>query len=363
MILALAGPAALILPVLPASAHSGDPRVSTVVDDITPALPAGVVVQTAEGVAAQLVAANPTSAPLEVLGADGRPFLRLSSAGVFGDLGAPDFLDTSLPNGGQAPRPPGPDRWVRVSSGDSWGWYDHRLHRGPVTVPPGLARDATLSSFSVPMRYAGDPVLVRGHLQFTPLLGGFMVDAGPGPAGVDVQVLQGPLPGLLLAVAPQVALDVAGRDGELFARFRPAGVQVNESSRTWVEDRTARGLTGPPPAAQPRWVGRPGVHLLSWLDARLRYPQRRPPARLVGRESVVQRWSVPVVAGGHPGALTGAIRWVPVAQSTGTPHDQRSGVGTWARGLIVAAGLVVGVLAAVLVARRLRARRRARGAG
>ena len=325
LLVALAGPA-------PALAHESDPRIVTTLTEVVPALPEDVVVQVQAGIATQLVADNPTDAPLEVLGRDGRAFLRLSAAGVFADVATEDFFTTSNPNGAAPARAAqATPRWVRISAGSSWGWYDHRLHPAAAVAPEDDERPTRLGEFGVPLRYGGTSVAVRGRVDFRPLLGSFLVSADPAPTGLSVQALPGRLPGVFLT-AP-AGTTVLGRDGEPFLRFTPAGVEVNTRSRTHVEDRAARGeLVEPPaPGAAFRLVA-PGARAYTWLDARLRYPDDLPPQDVLraGEPTVVRSWEVPVQVGGAAEQLTGDVTWVPeasaAAQVSGRSPDSGDGL-------------------------------------
>lgn len=303
----------LIAPATPAYAHGTDARIVSVLDEIRPPLPAGVLVQVRANLAAQLVADNPTDQPLEVLAPTGEPFLRISRAGVYANLGSPEFFATSNPNG-VASRPRGPDRFVRISAGSSWGWYDHRLHPAGVQAPADRGRPARLADFQVPLQYGGAAVTVRGHVEYRPLLGTFQDTVRSLPPGMTAVVLQGQLPGLFVTVS--AALTVLGSDGEPFLRSTGSALSVNTASRTYVEDRQARGLSTGPPSPTPRWQP-VGGRSYTWLDARLRYPAAAPPAAALRTPgpSVISTWSIPV-QGAPP--LTGEIRWVPA----GSPADE-----------------------------------------
>lgn len=299
-----------------AGAHSSDPRVVTTLQQVVPELPPGVVVQVQASLASQLIAENTTATPLEVLGLDGRPFLRLSSAGVEADVTHPEFLSTSSPTGAVPPSggEPSTSRWAQISSGNSWGWYDHRLHPRDLLAPADQGRPARLGEWSVPLRYGDIDTEASGAIDFEPLLGAFVVTADPAPAPLTVQALPGRLPGLFLANPELRPLTVLGRDGEPFLRFGPQGVEVNVVSRTHVEDRKARGESAGPPAPEPRFeLAVPGGTSYTWLDTRLRYDQDLPPddALRADGPTVVEQWSVPVE--GLPGtpALTGQVRWEP----------------------------------------------------
>lgn len=344
----------------PASAHSADPRVVTVVDSVQPALPEGVVVQVRAGIAAQVVASNRTSTPLDVLGRGGEPFLRISSAGVQANLESPDFYETSNPVGSVAAAPQRvresggrtAPRFVRIGSLDSWGWYDHRLHPAQVGPPVDDRVAVRLGEFTVPLRYGSTPVTVRGHVEFRPLRGTFDVTADLAPdelPGVQLQVLQSnKLPGLFLTNTQNRTFTVLGSDGEPFARFGPRGLEVNEASRTRVEDQQARGAQTALPATTPRFELLGGTGL-TWLDSRLRWSSEAPPdAALRSDEvTVLGRWEVPVQVDGRRTALTGEIRWVPSSASL----VERPGRRAWplALGGVVVAGALAG---AVLVVRR-----------
>lgn len=311
--------AALVCGASPVLAHEADPRIVTALDAVPSALPAGVVVQVQAGIATQLVASNPTSTVLEVIGTDGRPFLRLSRNGVLADVGAEEFFTTSNPNGG-APDGAGDrePKWVRISDGDSWGWYDHRLHPEELRAPADPTREATLGEFEVPLRYGEQEVAVRGAVRFQPLLGSFLVSADPAPPGLVVQALPGRLPGVFLTAERGVEITVLGRDGEPFLRFTDAGVEVNERSRTHVEDRAARGQPVGPPSPEPAFtLVAPGARSYTWLDARLRYSGDLPPEDVLRADGPtrLKGWEVPVQVGGQARALTGAVSWVPEADA------------------------------------------------
>ena len=333
--LALLSALATLLAVLavsgPAAAHQADPRVSATVDEIDPALPADVVVQAQAGLASQLVVANPTATVLDVLATTGEPFLRISSAGVLANLSSRDFFTTSNPNGAAAGAPAAgqaaPPRWVQVSRGSSWGWYDHRLHPPGLDAPADDRREVRLAQWTVPLQYGGRPVEVRGAVLFRPLLGSFLVTADPAPEGLVVQALPGKLPGLFLSNPERLPVTVLGRDGEPFVRFGDRGVEVNVVSRTHVEDRQARGMPAGPPGPVPRFeLVAPGATSYTWLDARLRYPQETPPADVLQAQgpTVVDEWQVPLTgATTGQAALTGDVQWVPRADvPAGAPQEQ-----------------------------------------
>jgi hypothetical protein len=308
-----------------AHAHVSDPRTRTVVDAVTPPLPTGVLVQAAAGIAEQLVVANPTAHVLSVLDERGRPFLQISASGVHGDVATLAFWTTANPSGTSAGAPPpvaaargrGAPRWVTVSTGSSWGWFDHRLHPARVVVPTGSGA-GRLYDWEVPLTYGLQLVTVRGHVELRSLRGAFEVRADPAPSGLSVQLLQGRLPGLFVMATEGTTVSVPGRDGEVFLEIAGTA-RVNVHSRTFVEDQWAQGKAAGPPSAvvdlQPARGSNGAAY--SWLDARLQYPQTDPPAGAVRsrRPTVVKRWSIPVTVNGTAGVLTGVVRWVPSGQA------------------------------------------------
>ena len=346
---------------VPAAAHEGDPRVVTTLDEVLPALPEGVVVQVQASLAAQLVADNPTDTPLEVLGRDGEPFLRLSAAGVEADVTSDDFLSTSSPTGAVPPEAEAdrPARWVQISTGTSWGWFDHRLHPGQEALPEDQQRPALLDTWEVPMRYGDAPLQVRGSVEFVPLLGAFVVSADPAPESLTVQALPGRLPGLFLSNPERRPMTVLGRDGEPFLRFGPAGLEVNTASRTHVEDQQARGRPAGPPSPEPAFeVVDPAGTSYTWLDARLRYDDDLPPddALRATEPVVVDRWQVPVQGLAGTPALTGEVRWVPeaaAAEARRASAEQPLGGAALPLGLGLLAVVLLG--GAVVAVRRRRA--------
>jgi hypothetical protein len=207
------------------------------------------------------------------------------------------------------------------------------LHPAAEEIPPDViqrGQPTRLRGWSVPVRYAGQPHQIDGSVSYRPVLGSFQVTADPAPAGLTAQVLQGRLPGLFLTVPPGLRLTVLGRDGEPFARFLGNAVQLNQRSRTYVEDRTAQGLPAAAPEAVPRWGPPTPDTTLTWLDQRLQFPTDLPPDRFVhtAATSVVGDWSIPLLLASGPQQLHGTISWQPAPgvreQAAVTPDQPRS---------------------------------------
>jgi hypothetical protein len=345
-------------PAVPAHAHSyADPALRTLLDGVQPALPPAVVVDVQPGVRDALVLANPTAVPLEVVGTDGAPFLRLSRDGVLADVASPDWYTTAVPEG-SPPLPPyaapgAPPRWVRVSAGSTWSEFDPRL-RPDVRVPAAVrvaGRSRVVATWSVPLRYGGQPARAEGHVLFAPVRGGLVVAVTGSPTGVTATALQGELPGLFLRAEPGRRVEVAGSDGGPFLRMAGGRVEVAQGSPSWRADRAARGeqVSG----SGWRQVGTGSSY--TWLDPRLRYPHDEPPEAEVARQVVVQRWAVPVTVDGTPGRLTGTVTWVPRAQALTQVRPEaaaRSGGRWWTRA--VAGAAVIAALVGVALAQRRR---------
>jgi hypothetical protein len=173
-----------------------------------------------------------------------------------------------------------------------------------------------------------------------------------------VTVLQGRLPGLFLRVQPGSRLTVLGRDGEPFARFTGTGLQLNQRSRTYVEDRTARGLSAGAPGPTPRWGPASPTSTLTWLDQRLKFPADLPPERFVhaSAPAVVGSWSVPLALDTGQQRLHGTITWQPAPGAAAQAAQVAAGANSSSSGWRYAL-LGLGVAAFVLLSGWWRFRR------
>lgn len=343
---------------VPLAAHQTSPAVRTVLDRVDPPLD-GVSISVRASLATELLVENPTDVELTVIGTDGRPFLRIGPGGVLANLDASDWYTTSTPEGGasvpaRTTDPADEPDWVQVSTEPRWAWFDHRLHPSALVVDlpePGEPAAETLATWTVPMRYGDDDVVVRGHLERRPILGrveAVLIRDEP-VSGVRLSVLQGRLPGLFLESgldAPVTVLDVAGQP---YARIGPDGVEVNVHSRLHHTNLQAREEVPPvtDPDAAPRWRHVADVPRHAWLEPRARYPDEQPPDDVVARAAptTLLEWAVPVLVDGQRVAVEGTTRWVPAEQIDG--HDTRGGRGPLYLGLAL-----VAVAVAVIAARR-----------
>jgi hypothetical protein len=104
-----------------------------------------------------------------IAGALGEPLLRFTPAGVFVNrrsltaqsdrIAAPDLDPVGDP---QAPA-----QWIRVSSGHSYRWHEHRLH-ALEPLAAGRASEAELGRWSVPLLIDGHRHALIGTLRYKP---------------------------------------------------------------------------------------------------------------------------------------------------------------------------------------------------
>jgi hypothetical protein len=169
-VLAVAGPAA---------AHVGGGRAGSDFDGrvtaVGPEVP-GVSVRVLQfGDEVEVV--NRTGTELLVPGYSGEPYLRIGPDGVWRNARSP-ATHLNLDRYATAPMPPqvdvqAPPDWQQVSTEPQYAWHDHRTHwMSPDQLPPAVAADPgrrhTVAEWSLPMSYAGSPVIVTGELTWSP---------------------------------------------------------------------------------------------------------------------------------------------------------------------------------------------------
>ncbi|MEV6797689.1 hypothetical protein AB0M91_05005 [Micromonospora rifamycinica] len=162
----------------PAHAHGADAPdgtdYRTAVTGITPARP-GLTVRAVEA-GARLELVNRTGRDVEVIGYSGEPYLRVGPDGVYENTRSPaTYLnrtlagDTALPASADPAAPP---QWRRIGDDQRVRWHDQRaLWREP-TVPAPVAadpgREHRVRDWAVPLRAGGEPVELRGTLDWVP---------------------------------------------------------------------------------------------------------------------------------------------------------------------------------------------------
>lgn len=90
------------------------------------------------------------SEPVLIRGTLKEPMLRISGAGVFVNAGSPTAEADRL-------APAGKTGWIKVSSGSSYAWHDHRLS------PPPLGTPGPVGAFSVPVTIGGRQTAITGE--------------------------------------------------------------------------------------------------------------------------------------------------------------------------------------------------------
>jgi len=302
--------ATLLLASTPVRACEGHAFVRAALDPL-PAPLTGMRVEVHRTMGTQLVIENRTGRMLEVLDANGQPFVRVGPAGVDANLAAPSWYTTYSP-GAIVPAAAGVDaapRWTRAAAAPAFGWFDPRLDTAHVPLPPELLterRAADLGQWIVPLRVDGTPVSLTGRFRYEPPSGAAVArltsSSAPAP-GVRVTLLPGDVPGLLVANAGREILTVLGVDGEPFLRIGPDGVAANLRSRTWRESgRAGTQATVDDVADGPRWQPVASGPRYSWIDPRTRVVT----AALDGS---TQKWTVPMRLGETPLPVTGSTRW------------------------------------------------------
>lgn len=401
-VLALAAAAAgglgsgLVTPADPAAAHEEVPGVAAVLDSVEPALP-GVSVRVVTSASDQLVVAVRDEGPdVEVLGATGRPYARVSARGVDADLGDPAWYAAGQPYGaGVAPSgvtEASPERFVRVSTSPSWGFFDHRLHPAPLIQTPHAAPGATvrLESWQLQLRRGAVLATVTGHREYRRAAGTYRTEVVRAPAGLTALVLPG-RPALVSVgidtTTPGAGIhevEIVAAGGEPLATLRPGRTEVNLASATWattVAARTAgaRAGTGVEAGVEVGVASGPGLDVrfaeypdtpgaLAWLDERAGTPTIEPPPdRLAGSSRVVTAlWTIRLVVDGRPATIDGRTIWVPeaagLAEAAGRhvrliDRTDRPATRTWPIGAAGTGALLVGAGAWLA---RSRARRRRR---
>lgn len=258
---ALVAVAWLIASAAPVSAHAvsgaGATNWQTRLIAIAPRLP-GLSVKVVEG--GNRIEVTNHGPEVTIFGYDGEPYLRVGPAGLFENARSPSTYLNCGPT--QCPLPPQVDtrateHWVKISSGQTALWYDHRAHWMGGQLPPAVAR-------------APNQVHVQGHWKIA------MAQGATSIAIIgDYTWLPGQsaLPWLLLALALMaggVALGSARRWGALAVAvglvtlndlYHAAAVAWFSSGSTAY--RTARLVSGSELSA-PGWVLGAAAAWLIW---------------------------------------------------------------------------------------------------
>lgn len=252
-----------VVPAGPASAHvSGGPAPSnyaSVITSISRDVPGLDISVTADGERLRVTNAGPGE--LAVPGYSEEPYLLIDDEGVRRNARSPaTYLNVSL--SGDAELPPEADpraepTWQSVSDTATFEWHDHRTHWMGSDVPPEVAADPgsahLISTWTVPMSYDGQDVLVTGTLTWYPPPSSLPMSVlGVGLLALGVAVAgrarwQRPLVGLLtvavLAEIVHLATSPVPVDSPVYAIAAAALPTVVALLMTWLSWRSARAGT------------------------------------------------------------------------------------------------------------------------
>ena len=322
----------LLLGVGSAQAHQPEHSKLRAVLDPLPAALDGVVVQVHETLAPQLVIENRTVRTLEILDDKGRPFIRISPAGVEGDHNAPawfiTFSKAPIPVPESAQQADAPARWLTVRSDPTWGWFDPRVHPGDtagdhhVAGPVKPKAAAPRTRFEIPMRIEGKPVSITGRFVPKPVLPG-RYEARlnlqtPLPAGVSLTVVQGNPPALMLRNTGATAVTVLGMSDEPYLRLGPGGVEANAASNTWrLYGRGRVVAVSATDSAQ--WQKLSPQPLYTWIEPRAEVDLSRPPPKS-SKRIPAQSWRIALLIGDQRHVVEGHTDWIPDTPAAAHAH-------------------------------------------
>lgn len=259
-----------------AGAHEGHDHGVVAVIDTLPAA-AGLHVQTASTLGAQIVLENAGKLPLTVLGDDGRGFLRIGPAGVEADVHHPDWLASYLPGGLPGRRAGGAPRWQQVRKSPSWGWFDSRLAEGEAG-----------DSWEIPVLIGQQRGTLRGHFEKAVQRGYWRAawrTPPELPPGVELMLVPGQPYGLMLGNGGTQPVSVLDVTGQPFLRIGVDGVALRPpGSHEWMP------------------VSRGRRHV--WVDARTQPLMANPSA------GATRDWQIILTQGGRRWPLPGRSTWV-----------------------------------------------------
>lgn len=253
--------ASALLPGL-ALAHNGhEHEVAIVLNPLPPAL-AGVVVQVDDSMAPQLLVENRSGKTLEILGRNGRAFIRFDDKGAQGNEGEQDWFDSYLPAGvqGRKPASMAHSGWKLLKPVPVWGWFD-----------PRLKKDDGSHHWSIPVRINGVRSSISGTFHSAISHGYWQpeITAMPVlPAGVSLQLIPGQPYGFMLGNSRTQDVVVLGRQGEDFLRIGHAGVFAAQASPLWNETSAQQALRVEPGQAAAGWTRVASGSRYTWVEPR-----------------------------------------------------------------------------------------------
>jgi hypothetical protein len=312
----------------------------TVIDSVEPHVD-GLEIKIVHLGAPAIVARNDSDRVLEVLDADGRPFLRIGPRGVWANAASP-MTYRSLTPGASAPIDAGKPRWTRLSSDPYWSWFDPRLT---------FARDR--HQWRIDMRVGDLPVVARGGFEGLQGHGHFVAQLeAPVIDGLELRLIQGPIPALFARNDTGRTLHVAGRDGEPMLRIEPHGVWANLSSPSYYLGGAQAILEVPrdlDASAPPEWRKVSSQPVWAWLEQRAVVPADLYERNALGDgPETVMTWTSPMTIGKSSIAVGGRVEWRPPA-SAGEPLAATRDGGSFRLLTVIA---LMGMGATILYSRR-----------
>ena len=325
----------------------------TVLHEVTPRI-GGLEIRVTHVTAPALIATNETGKPLIVLGEKGEPFLRIGGGVVETNTLSPTSYRSADPTG-ERPLPleldaTAPPKWSVLVRSNSWSWFDPRLR---------FERSGKVGTWHVNARLGSRPITIEGGFESLDGHGHFVSSLeapGKGTSGMEVRLLEGPVPGIFVQNDTDKLLVIPGPDDEPFLRIGPQGVEANLRSPMYYlgGDQVIRKV--PPeadPSASPQWLKVSDIPVWAWLEWRARVPATSEQRAVLGPEPrTVLEWDVPATLGGEPFPIAGQVDWVPPGIARGMDGDESSG--DYSFYFVLAAAVAVAAGAMVVIGRRTR---------
>jgi hypothetical protein len=305
-----------------------------VIDRVTPSID-GLEIRVVHMGMPALAVRNSLGRTVTVLGENGQPFLRIGPGGVFANISSPTTYRSIDPEDDLVPPGIRNERgWAKFSDAPEWSWFDPRLASKPGT-----------KAWSIAMRAGAEPIRVDGGFESLHGHGHFITDADlPEVSGLDVRLVQGPIPAVFVRNDTDETLRVTGREGEPFLRIGPHGVFANLMSPSYHAGGSQRIAPVPrwaDPSAAPRWKRVSSQPVWGWLDQRAALPsEMQQRSRLGSERRTVARWTIAMELGDRPLPLEGTVEWIPPVESdAGEPSREIEPVRIALVALVIAAAV------------------------
>ena len=301
------------LSAVPALAHDERSLHSLTVIDSVSRRVEGLEIRVVHMGAPALAVRNTSGRVLTVLDERGEPFLKIGPDGVSANVASATTYRSIDPASDDVPAGIRSDHgWAKFSNESEWSWFDPRLESSPKH-----------SEWSVPMRVGNEPIVAAGSFESLHGHGHFLTDADvTAVAGLDLRLVEGPIPAVFVRNDTDLTLVVRGRDGEPFLEIGPRGVRANLMSPSYYAGGAQRIAPVPrwaDPGAAPRWKLLSEQPVWGWLDYRAALPAEMQQRSVLGAdERVVHSWSIDMQLGGRALPVSGTVKWVPPVATAAT---------------------------------------------